>query len=90
MQVASLLGNALGMIMPSTVVFDYPTIDALSSFVAASMVQPLLSHFPWHLLPSLQAPVRAKSQQADNRRGLPRDHGQRAFTVTACDLDAQW
>ena len=51
-QVASLLGNALGMIMPSTVVFDYPTIDALSGFVAASMVQP----FPtWNLLPSLQA-----------------------------------
>ena len=39
LQVASLLGTALGMIMPSTVVFDYPTIDALSGFVAASLVR---------------------------------------------------
>ena len=39
-QVASLLGAALGIIIPTTAVFDYPTIDALAGFVTASMVGP--------------------------------------------------
>ena len=29
-----LLGNALGMVLPSTIVFDYPTIESLAERLA--------------------------------------------------------
>ena len=32
-QVAQLVGSALGMVLPSTIVFDYPSIQALADKV---------------------------------------------------------
>lgn len=34
-QLASLLGNELGMALPSTLAFDFPTVEAIVAFVAA-------------------------------------------------------
>ena len=33
MQVASLLSSELGIALPSTAAFDYPTVDAMTRFV---------------------------------------------------------
>ena len=33
MQLASLLSSVLGVALPSTVAFDYPTVDAISRFL---------------------------------------------------------
>lgn len=36
MQLASLLSSELGAALPSTVAFDYPTVDAITRFVLMS------------------------------------------------------
>ena len=40
MQVTQLLGNALGMVLSATIVFDYPTIDSLAQRVAGQHAAP--------------------------------------------------
>ncbi len=54
-QVLALLSQELDMALPTTALFDYPTVEALGYFVAASRVRPsilmpIFSAFkPWFL-----------------------------------------
>ena len=36
LQLASLLGAELGMALPSTIAFDFPTVDAIAAFAGAA------------------------------------------------------
>jgi hypothetical protein len=35
LQLASLVGSELGLALPSTIAFDYPTVEAIAGFVTA-------------------------------------------------------
>lgn len=86
MQLASLLSSVLGVALPSTVAFDYPTVDAISRFLLESPAEVICCHACSHtfgILPrhvqgfclhlcshTQQAPVLANAQGASNE--LPR------------------
>ncbi len=50
MQLASLLSSVLGVVLPSTVAFDYPTVDAISRFLLVSPAEVNFFHACLHTL----------------------------------------
>jgi hypothetical protein len=44
-QLASLLGAELGLALPSTLAFDFPTIDAIVSFLILAPEEVCLRHY---------------------------------------------
>lgn len=73
------IARALGLELPGTVVFDYPTIDALALFAALRMdarqpaQQPLGSALIPHVVPSLAADrdhPSARSVMTSNQRKM--------------------
>lgn len=48
MQLASLLSSELGVALPSTVAFDYPTVEAIACFVLDLPSEVLAAHHRSH------------------------------------------